>query len=104
MKWDKPDKGVGKEVLRILEEKWCLIFCNVSLAKVFNLNVQVQVHTRLYFLKVWLAEVWEMQIAYRNKLAFFFLAPSWVFYLDTLCFQIPPSRVIKIYPDSFPGH
>ena len=79
MKWDKPDKGVGKEVLRILEEKWCLIFCNVSLAKVFNLNVQVQVHTRLYFLKVWLAEVWEMQIAYRNKLDIFFMAPSRVY-------------------------
>ena len=70
MKWDKPAKGVGREVLQVLEEKQPLIFCNVSLAKVFNLNVQVQVHTRLYFLKVWLAEVWEMQIAYRNKIAF----------------------------------
>ena len=70
MKWDKPAKGVGREVLQVLEEKRSLIFCNVSLAKVFNLNVQVQVHTRLYFLKVWLAEVWEMQIAYRNKIAF----------------------------------
>ena len=52
MKWDKPAKGVGREVLQVLEEKRRLIFCNVSLAKVFNLNVQVQVHTRLYFLKV----------------------------------------------------
>lgn len=55
-KWHRTARGGGSRVCRGFGRKrWSLIFCNMSLAPIFNLNVQV--HTRLDFLKLWCMDV-----------------------------------------------